>query len=55
LGLIAGLGVIVIMYYPHLGKHTDTERFGFLFIITGINILLYLPIMKMKVLKKASE
>ena len=47
LGIIAGLGTVVIMYYPH-NKKIDLEGFGVLFIIIGINVLLYVPIMKTK-------
>jgi uncharacterized membrane protein HdeD (DUF308 family) len=46
LGLLIGIGVVIIRYYPHLNKEIDLEGFGFLFIVVGVNILLYVPIMK---------
>jgi uncharacterized membrane protein HdeD (DUF308 family) len=55
LGLIAGIGVVVIMNYTSLDNSIDLEGFGLLFFIIGINILLYVPIMKTEELKKAFE
>jgi uncharacterized membrane protein HdeD (DUF308 family) len=46
LGLLVGIGVIVIMYYPNFQKEIDLEGFGVLFILIGINILLYEPVIK---------
>jgi len=46
LGLLAGIGVIFTMYNPAINKNFILEGFGLLFIIIGINILLYIPIMK---------
>jgi len=46
LGLMVGMGVVVLMYYPDLDKKIDLRGFGLLFILIGINILLYVPIMK---------
>ena len=45
LAIIAGVGAVVIMEYPN---NKSLEGFGILFIIIGINILLYVPIMKTK-------
>ena len=47
LGLVAGAGTVVIVYYPRSGA-INLEGFGVLFITIGINILLYVPIIKMK-------
>jgi uncharacterized membrane protein HdeD (DUF308 family) len=48
LALLVGVGVIFIMYYPHPNTEVNLEHFGMLFIIVGVNILLYVPVMKTK-------
>jgi uncharacterized membrane protein HdeD (DUF308 family) len=53
LGLMVGIGVVVILYYPGIEKKIDLEGFGLLFIIIGINTFLYVPVMKTKELKEA--
>ncbi len=52
LALAVGFGVVVIMFYPDLNKEIDMEGFGPLFIIIGINVLLYVPILKANELKE---
>jgi uncharacterized membrane protein HdeD (DUF308 family) len=42
LGLITGIGVVIAMNYTK----STLEIFGILFIIVGINIILYIPVMK---------
>jgi uncharacterized membrane protein HdeD (DUF308 family) len=48
LSLIVGVGVIVIIYYPSLRADTNLEHFGLLFLIVGVNLWLYVPILKTK-------
>lgn len=44
LGLVVGIGTIVIMSLPSF----KLEGFGILFILVGLNILFYVPVMKVK-------
>lgn len=55
LGLIVGVGAIVIMYYSSINNTLVIEGFGVVFIIIGINILLYVPVMKAKALNESFE
>lgn len=55
LGLIVGLGAVVILHYFNLKEAMALEGFGALFIIIGINILLYVPIMKRKDLNESTN
>jgi len=48
LGIIVGVGTIAIMNYYNLNRTIVMQGYGVLFIIIGINILLYVPIMKRK-------
>jgi hypothetical protein len=48
LGLVVGVGTVVIMHYYNLKDLIVMKGYGILFIIIGINILLYIPIMKRK-------
>jgi hypothetical protein len=52
LGTIVGVGTIVIMYYYNT---LALQGFGILFIIIGINFLLYIPIMKRHGLKEVEK
>lgn len=53
LGLMIGLGTVAILYYFASNQMAVIEGFGILFIIIGINILLYVPIMKRKELNES--
>ncbi len=44
LALIVGVGTILIMYYNTALNNLAIEGFGILFIIIGLNILLYIPV-----------
>jgi len=46
LGLIVGGGTAVIMNYNAIPDNFDIKGFGPLFVIIGVNILLYVPVMK---------
>ena len=48
LGLAVGIGTLLIMQYNTETNISSLYGFGVLFIIIGINILLYLPVMKPK-------
>jgi hypothetical protein len=55
LGLFVGFGTIIILYYFNENKLQSIVGFGILFIIIGINILLYVPIMTTKDLTETSN
>jgi len=46
LGLIVGIGTVMIMNYYDTSNTLVLRAYGTLFIIIGVNILLYVPIMK---------
>jgi uncharacterized membrane protein HdeD (DUF308 family) len=46
LGLLVGVGTIVIKHYYNINDAIALPGYGILFMIIGINILLYIPIMK---------
>jgi uncharacterized membrane protein HdeD (DUF308 family) len=46
LGVLVGIGTIVIKHYYNLNDTVALPGYGILFIIIGINIFLYVPIMK---------
>jgi peptidoglycan/LPS O-acetylase OafA/YrhL len=46
LGVMVGIGTIVIMNYYDINEVMALVGYGVLFIIIGINILLYVPIMR---------
>ncbi len=48
LALLVGVGSIAIMFYNDMDKTLVVQGFGLLFIIIGVNILLYTPVMKAK-------
>jgi hypothetical protein len=48
LAIVVGLGTVFLMIYPSITFETELSGFGMLFIIIGINILLYVPIMSTK-------
>jgi uncharacterized membrane protein HdeD (DUF308 family) len=52
LGLLVGFGVVILVYCPDVNKEINIEGFGFLFIIIGINIFLYAPVMRNRNLKE---
>lgn len=45
-GLISGIGTLVIMHYSDVLQIESLKGFGILFIVIGVNILLYVPVMK---------
>jgi len=55
IGLSVGIVVIVFVYHPLFEAVNNLANFGFLFILIGVNILLYLPIIKRKELKETFE
>ncbi|MDZ4666753.1 MAG: hypothetical protein SGJ00_02610 [bacterium] len=55
LGISVGLGMVIIMNYYSIHKAFAVEGFGILFILIGINILLYVPVMKAKEFIQASN
>lgn len=55
LGLMVGSGVVFIMSYHEAHEENTLEGFGFLFLLIGTNILLYVPIMVEKGLNKSFE
>lgn len=46
LGLAIGIGTVGIMYFTPTSSSVKLAGFGFLFMIVGANILLYVPILK---------
>jgi uncharacterized membrane protein HdeD (DUF308 family) len=52
LALLVGIGTIILMYYDGVDKSRIMEGFGVIFIIIGVNILLYIPAMKPKELER---
>lgn len=46
LGLAIGVGTVGIMYFNTTSSSVKLAGFGFLFMIVGVNILLYVPILK---------
>jgi uncharacterized membrane protein HdeD (DUF308 family) len=55
LGLMVGIGTIVVMTYYAINKEMVMQGYGILFAIIGLNILLYVPIMKTTELQEALE
>jgi len=55
LALLVGIGIIVTMFYQGVNETLVIEGFGVLFIIIGINVLLYTPVIKPKELKQAEN
>jgi len=55
LGLLVGVGTIVIKHYYNINDAIALPGYGILFIIIGINILLYIPIMEKNELTKVDE
>jgi len=55
LGLLVGVGTIVIKHYYNINDAIALSGYGILFMIIGINILLYIPIMKKNELTKVDE
>lgn len=55
LAILVGIGVVLIMYYPGLNTEVNLGHFGLLFIIVGVNILLYVPAMKTKEVQETLE
>ncbi|SDR67209.1 hypothetical protein SAMN05216503_0251 [Polaribacter sp. KT25b] len=55
LALIVGFGVVILEYSPEINKEINIEGFGLLFIIIGINIFLYAPVMRNKNLNKVDN
>ena len=51
LGLVIGIGAVLSMNYTEF----ILEGFGVLFVIVGVNILLYVPVMQKHVTKSVSE
>lgn len=52
LGLMVGIGSVLIMYLNSGLYNLNMEGFGVLFIIIGLNVLLYIPVMKSNELNK---
>lgn len=52
LALLVGIGIIITMFYRGVNETLAIEGFGVLFIIIGINVLLYTPVMKPKELNQ---
>jgi len=55
LGLVVGFGTIIILYYLDEYKPQSIVGCGILFIIIGINILLYVPSVTTKDLPETSK
>jgi uncharacterized membrane protein HdeD (DUF308 family) len=53
LGLVVGIGTIVIMNHYNMNSIIALAGYGVLFIIIGISILLYVPIVKTNELEEA--
>jgi uncharacterized membrane protein HdeD (DUF308 family) len=53
LGLMVGIGTIILMKYYSLNKTIVMEGYGILFVIIGVSLLLYQPIMKTKALNES--
>ncbi len=51
LGLATAIGTVIIMHYSDIMKISSMKGYGVLFIIVGVNILLYVPIMKTRELQ----
>ena len=48
LGLLIGIGTIISVYYSKVNIEWTMMGFGVLFILVGINIILYVPILQSK-------
>ncbi len=48
LGLLTGIGVVISLYYQQVNIEWAMAGFGALFILIGINILFYIPIIQEK-------
>ncbi len=46
LGLLIGVGTIIIMHQADITEVVSLEGYGILLIVVGINILLYVPVLK---------
>lgn len=46
IGMLTGIGTVIAMYYVGFEKETVIMIFGVLFIAIGVNVILYLPVMK---------
>jgi hypothetical protein len=55
IGLLIGIGVTVIMYDPDIHFGVDMEKFGLLYMLVGINLMLYTPIVKTMKLKEKNH
>ena len=53
LGLMVGIFTIVIMNYRDLSDIFVLKSYGLIFVVIGVNILLYFPVMKPKELDEA--
>jgi hypothetical protein len=52
IGLLIGIGVTVLMYDPDPNLAVEMEKFGLLYMLMGINLMLYDPIVKTMKLKE---
>lgn len=48
LGLLIGIGTVISLFHPFVKIEWTMSGFGVLFILIGINIILYVPIIKRK-------
>jgi hypothetical protein len=44
LGLLTGIGTIIALYYQNINIEWTLKGFGILFVLIGINIILYVPL-----------
>jgi len=55
LGLLVGFGAVVTLNFVSLNSLEQIEVVGFLFTVVGVNIMLYVPIMRTKELNEVAE
>lgn len=46
LGLLTGLGTFIALYYQYMNIEWTMKGFGVLFILIGLNVVLYVPLIK---------
>lgn len=51
-GLLTGIGTVVSMHYTDINMRLSVIIFGILFILIGLNVMLYIPVMKRRELSE---